>query len=73
MKKKNLTLLFSFLTGFVSFTLLYFLLPFEKKDFVSHILCYVCFAVFLIVLFLSAVISTKKITKRRKSLFLCLL
>lgn len=66
MKKKNLTLLFSFLTGFVSFTLLYFLLPFEKKDFVSHILCYVCFAVFLVVLFLSAVISTKKNNKAEK-------
>lgn len=60
MKKKNIVLLVSFLTALTSFSLLYFLLPFEKKDLVSHILCYFCFLATLVIPILSMVFPLQK-------------
>ena len=60
MKKKNIVLLVSFLTALTSFSLLYFLLPFEKKDLVSHILCYFCFLATLVIPILFMVFPLRK-------------
>lgn len=60
MKKKNIVLLVAFLTALTSFSLLYFLLPFEKKDLVSHILCYFCFLATLVIPILSMAFPLQK-------------
>ena len=60
MKKKNIVLLVSFFTALTSFSLLYFLLPFEKKNLVSHILCYFCFLATLVIPILCMVFPLQK-------------
>lgn len=60
MKKNNLVLLISFLISFISFSLLYFLLPFEHKNDISHILCYCCYLISLLLFVSYLFFHTKK-------------
>ncbi len=60
MKKKSIVISVSLLAFLVSFSLLYFFLPFEKKDLISHILCYFCFRAYLAVIFVSIAFPLRK-------------